>query len=191
MDICNAEARMIWTMLPADNRSIRITREQVTIRCKLGTCHNLWLLNWSKYSTFLCHAFLLVQCQKNNVTLAINDDFTRSDRVGQHTQNSFFGSLCFANFFRLIVAPLLPIPHAQYVVSMIVNRVQHFASIDPGECKWNDLPLKAMINNCHCLKRVMIPKSNMRWLTPAAFSSSDLARCDQKLVWVRVHCQTE
>ena len=60
-----------------------------------------------------------------------------------------------------------------------------------GKWKSDYLSLKCMLDNHKCFQCIIIPDSNMRWLTLSACSTSNLATCDQKSIWIWVECQAK
>ena len=120
---------------------------------------------------------------------------------------------CFGLVQFLSTVRLLPVPNSQNVVSTIVNACQWFTAIWKkndgtsklesingnwvldltGFGKWKSdyLSLKCMLDNHKCFQCIIIPDSNMRWLTLSACSTSNLATCDQKSIWIWVECQAK
>ena len=91
------------------------------------------------------------------MALAVDDDLARIDRAGEHTEHGFFCRLCLADLLGQLVGLLVPVPHAQHVVGVVVDGIEALAAVGLGEGKGDNLPLEAILNNAHRLEGMMIP----------------------------------
>ena len=111
-----------------------------------------------------------MQGEEHDVALAVDDDFARVDRAGEHAENGFFCSFCLADLLGLLVGLLVPVPDAEHVVGVVVNGIQALAAVGLREGKGHNLPLEAVLDNAHCFKCMVVPQSNMRRLTIRVFT---------------------
>ena len=81
--------------------------------------------------------------------------------------------------------------HLKKMASKIINRKSFLNLTGFGKWKSDYLSFKWMLDYHKCFECIIIPNSNVGWLTFSTSSTGNLATCDQKSIWIWMECQAK